>query len=116
MTISLAGRQGGRQTAFEISEEDFAVHRGIDDERSGHAVLAQAGDEGGRLPMAVRNLGDKPLPAPAASARPGHIGRRAGLVDEDELRRIKPRLLSLPVRARHAHVVAVLFGCVQAFF
>jgi 2-methylisocitrate lyase-like PEP mutase family enzyme len=52
----------------------------------------------------------------AAAAQPGHVGRSAGLVDEDELARIKLRLLLLPVRACRADVFAVLFGGVQAFF
>ena len=112
----LPRRERRRQTSFEIGEEDFAVHRGVDDERSGDAILPQTGDEGGHLPMAVRNAGDQPFPARAASTQPGHVGRSAGLVDEDELLRIKPRLLLLPVRARGADVLALLLGCVQAFF
>jgi len=50
-----------------------------------------------------------------ARRRTGARGRAYG-VDEDELLRIKPRLLLLPVRARRAHVLALLFGGVQAFF
>ena len=101
---------------FEIGEEDIAVHRGIDDERRGHPVLAQAGDEGRRLPMAMGNLGDEPPAAPATSAQPRHVRGGAGLVDEDELLGVKPRLLVLPIRARQANVVAILLGCMQAFF
>ena len=66
--------------------------------------------------MTVRNLGDQLLSARAAAAQPGHICRGASLVDEDELLRIKPRLLLLPVCAGLADVVALLFGGVQAFF
>jgi hypothetical protein len=33
-----------QQALFQIGEEDFAVHRGIDNEWSGDAVLAQTGD------------------------------------------------------------------------
>ena len=66
--------------------------------------------------MTVRNLGDQPLSARAAAAQPGHICRGASLVDEDELLRIKPRLLALPIRAGGADVGAILLGCVQAFF
>jgi hypothetical protein len=66
--------------------------------------------------VAVRYFGEEPFAARAASTQPGHGGRRPGLVDEDELARIKPRLLLLPVRACRANVFAVLFGCVQAFF
>ena len=112
----LTWRERRHKTLFEISKEDLAIHRGIDDERSGHAMLSQASDKRRHLPVAVRNLGDEPFPARAASTQPGHVGRSAGLIDEDELARIKPRLLSLPVRACRADVFARLFGCVQAFF
>jgi len=73
MTIS-PGASVRHQALFEIGEEDFAVHRGVDHERSGHTVLAQAGHEGGHLPMAVRNLGDEPLATWAAPAQPCHVG------------------------------------------
>lgn len=113
---NLAGRERRHQTLFEICEENFTIHRGVDDERRGHPILAQAGNESGHLPMAVRHFGDKPLAARTASAQPGHVGRGAGLIDEDKPARIKPRLLLLPVRACRANVCAVLFGRVQAFF
>jgi hypothetical protein len=112
----LARREGGHQTLFEIGEEDFAVHRGIDDEWGSHASQPQAGDESGHLPVAVRYLGDEPFAARAVSVQPGHVVRRASLLDEDKPARIKPRLLLLPLRARRANVFAVLFGRVQAFF
>ena len=79
-------------------------------------MLSQASDERRHLPVAVRDLGDEPFSTRAASTQPGHVGRSAGLIDEDELARIKPRLLLLPVRACRADVFALPFGCVQAFF
>jgi hypothetical protein len=112
----LAGRQRRPQALFEIGEEDFAVHWGVDHERSGHTIVAQAGDKGRHLPVAVRNLGDEPLATRAATAQPCHVGRGPGLVDEDELARIKPRLFLSPVRTRQTDVFAVLLGGVQAFF
>ena len=64
--------------------------------------------------MAVRNFARQPLAA--TPAQPRHVGRSPGLIDEDELARIKPRLLLLPGRACHADVGAILFGGVQTFF
>lgn len=100
---------------FEIGEEDFVIHRGVDHERSGHAVLAQAGVKGRHLPVAIRNLGDESLATRAATAQPCHVGRGPGLVDEDEFARIKPRLFLSPVRTRQTDVFAVLLGGAQAF-
>ena len=70
----LARRERRHQALFEIGEEDFAIHRGGDDERSRDGVLPQAGDERGHLPVAMRDLGDQPLAARAASTQPGHVG------------------------------------------
>ena len=70
----LAGRKRRNQTLFEIGQKDFAVHRGVHDERSSDTSLPQAGDKGRHLPMTVRNLRNEPLAAPAASTRPGHVG------------------------------------------
>jgi hypothetical protein len=57
----LAGRERRNQALFEIDEENFTVHRDVDRERSGDAVLSQTGDKGGHFPVALRNLGDEPL-------------------------------------------------------
>ena len=112
----LSRRQRRHHTLLQISDEDFAIHRRIDDERSGDAVRSQGGDKRRYLPVAVRDLGEEPLPARSTATQPGHIGRRAGFIDEDELLRIKPRLLLFPVRAGYANVGALLLGRVQAFF
>ena len=64
----------------------------------------------------ISNLGEEPLATWAAPAQSYHGGGGPGLVDEDELARIKPRLLLFPLRARQADVLAVLLGGVQAFF
>jgi hypothetical protein len=74
MVMISPGERVGARHCSKIGEEDFAVHRGVDDERSGHAVLAQAGDKGGHFPVAVWDLGDEPFSARAASAQPGHVG------------------------------------------
>jgi len=69
-----AGREGRHQALFLVGEEDFAVHRGIDNEWSGDAVVAQTGDEGGHLLVSLRDFGDQPLAAQTATAQPGHVG------------------------------------------
>ena len=56
-------------------------------------AAAQAGDEGLRLPMSERGLGEKPLAFQATAAQAGHLGGGSGLVQEDE-----------PVRISGAHL------------
>ena len=56
------------------------------------------------------------LPRSARPRRPRHVGRGAGLVDEDQLRRIKTGLAVLPGRPRRLHVRPRLLGGVRGFF
>lgn len=50
-----------------------------------------------------------------AAAKPHHIGRGCGLVDEHQPGRIKHALLSHPAPTRAGHVGALLLRCAQAF-
>jgi hypothetical protein len=59
-----------------------------------HAGDPQPGQEGCRLPMAVRNAGPKPLASWSAAITPGHVGRCPGLVDEHQTIRIEIELAS----------------------
>lgn len=52
----IAGLDFGRQLRLDPGLEASALHGGIDDPRRDHAVTAQAGDEGMRLPLAERSL------------------------------------------------------------
>ena len=53
------------------------------------AAEAQARDQRGGLPMAMRNRGATSLAAGLRPRQPGHLGGGPGLVDEDELRRVE---------------------------
>jgi hypothetical protein len=52
---------------FDVETEGLAVDRTVENPRSLDAIMAESGAEGQGLPMAVRNLGMKPL-IPAALA------------------------------------------------
>ena len=66
----LATRQSDAAVGTELN---FDLKREIADAFL-HAVVAQAGDEGSHLPVAVRNLGDQPSATRAAPAQSCHIG------------------------------------------
>jgi hypothetical protein len=51
-------------------------------------MVAQGCEKGGRLPVAVRHFADDALAPMSPAIKPGHVGGRAGLVDEDEVRAI----------------------------
>ena len=82
-------------------------------------MAAQARHEGLGQPVAERRLGVQALAPSAAPAQPGHLGRGAGLIDEDQPVRLlaQPRLApGAPVLARLADVGALLFAGPQRFF
>jgi len=80
------GDRGGSELGLDIDLEAHPVHRGVDDPRRDHAMAAQAGDEGLRLPAPERGIG----PVAFAFLRPatsfGQPGIGRGLADEDEAR------------------------------
>jgi len=55
----------------------------------------------------------KTLTARAAPKAARHIGRRPGLVDEDEMTRVQPRLVGAPGIARCRDIRPTLLGGVE---
>jgi hypothetical protein len=45
--------EGRRETALDVGHESLSVHCPVDDTRRGHAILAQSGNKGDRLPMTL---------------------------------------------------------------
>lgn len=80
----IARLQRRGELGFDIDFEGAPVHRRIDHPGSGKSIVAQRGDEGLGSPMAEGGLHLEPLPSARATAEPGHLGGRAGLVDEHQ--------------------------------
>lgn len=112
----VAWLQGRDQASLQVDAKDLAIHRLVDDKGSGDSVVAQCRDEGGDLPVTVWNLADQALATAAAATQSRHVGRGAGLIDEDEAGWIKQPLLRFPDLAGHRHVGPILLGRVNAFF
>ena len=79
-------------------------------------VLPQAGDEGGGPPVAVRRGVDQALAPRAAAVAARHVGGGAGLVEEDEARRVHVALPAAPAPALGGDVGPVLLGRPQRLF
>ena len=62
MTMS-PGRSVGARHFCQIFDEDCAVHRASDDERSGEAIKPKPGHKGHGLPVAQGNAADNPATA-----------------------------------------------------
>lgn len=99
-----------------ISLEAFGVHGSVQNHRRRQAIGAQAGGEGGNLPVAVGNATLHALTAQAAAVTARHVGGAARLIDEDELSRVEPLLIQPPDGAGGGHVRARLLAGQHAFF
>src|SRR3984893_4953182 len=66
---NVAWLQRGDEDLLDIEAEQLAIDRTIDDPWRVDPVVAQGGEEGHRLPMAVGRLGLKPLAAQPPSAQ-----------------------------------------------
>lgn len=111
-----AGGERGHQHLLDIGEEGRAVHRTIEHHRRGHARQPERADEGLGLPVPVRHRRAAAFAArrPASQAR--HLGRGAGLVDEDQAFGIKLGLLGEPGFAPGGDVGPRLLAGVRGFF
>ena len=78
--------------------------------------MAQRGDEGRGLPVAVGDGGDHALAAPRPAVAARHRGGGPGLVDEDQPLRAQRRLLRAPGAPGGGDVRAVLLGGVRGLF
>jgi len=112
----VARRQGRRQKLFDISGEQRAVDRSVEDARGLDAVAAQSGDEGHRHPVTVRHRGGQPLASGAPAAQRRHVGLDPRLVEKDEAAWIDPVLIRLPATALAGDVRAVLLRRQHGFF
>ena len=115
MTMS-PGRSVGARHFCQIFDEDCAVHRAINDERSGETIKPKPGHKCYRFPVAPWNAADDPPPPLGSAVKPRHLGRCPGLINEDQLGWIKPGLFPLPALAGVRHVRPLLLGRAHAFF
>lgn len=77
------------------TDAQFAVDGSICDQRCRHARRAGCTEEERRLPVAVRQGGQKPLRLRAPATGPWHVRLRQRFVHEDESAGVQERLLEL---------------------
>ena len=104
------------QHLLDPRQERRPVHGTIEHHRRRHAAKPEAADECRRLPMTVRDRTQAAGAAPRSPAQPGHLGRRAGLIDEDKALRIKLYLCGAPGLSLRGDVRALLLAGVRGFF
>ena len=79
-----------------IGREDIAIDRPVDHPRRIDAVMAQGGNEGQRLPVAMWHARFQPLTARSPASQGGHVRLDPRLIEEDEATGINLVLMSLP--------------------
>ena len=104
------------QALLNVGPEDQAIHRSIEQERSGDAIVAQRRDKGRSLPLTVWHLADKAFAARPSTVAAGHVRGCGSFIDEYELSWVELDLHLEPRLPRRGYVRPVLFGRVQAFF
>jgi hypothetical protein len=90
--IAAAERWG--QTVLNIFDEGWPVHRTVEDNGCNHSIVAQAGDEGDGLPMAMGGVANQSNTPWTSTVEPHHVGVGGGLVDKHPS--VKHALLSNP--------------------
>ncbi len=112
----VAGGEAGGEHLLHIGLEGGTVHGAVQDHRRGEARCPQAGDEGGRLPVAPGDRGVQTPALQAAPPEPGHVGLGTRFIDKDKAFRLQPALPATPSPALGGHVGAFLFRRVRRFF
>lgn len=78
--------------------------------------MAQGGDKGGCLPVAMRDRRQAALAKDRTPVEASHLGVQSGLIEEDQSLRLPFSLLGAPALAGGQEVLPVLLGGAQRFF
>lgn len=108
--------QGWEPHLLDVSQKGRSVHRAVENHRRRHPAQAKTADKGGGFPVPVRNRRPAPFAARSTSPEPGHFGRGAGFVDENQALGIKIRLEVEPRLSLPENVAPLLLAGVRRFF
>ena len=112
----VSGLQTGNEHLLEVDQEDFGVHRAIDQKRGGDLFLTERRQKGGTLPTTVRYGAHASFTAGTATVQASQLGVEAGFINKDQTRCVPIGLLAPPKGARTFNVGAVLLGGARRFF
>jgi hypothetical protein len=108
--------QLGTEHLLKISGEDIRIDGSIDQKGGFDAIVAQGRDEGGTLPVAVRNGAGATLPHGATPVVAGHLGVQTSFIDKHQPADIPTKLLTAPKLAGGFDVRPILLGGARRFF
>ena len=116
MTTMSPGRSSGHEPLRDVGLEGLAVDRPGEDEGRDHPAERQGGDDGGGLPMAVRDAHPQAFATGGAAMGAGHVGLRPGLVDEHEPRGVEVGLALEPGLSPLQDIGPLLLAGVRGLF
>ena len=112
----VARPQLGAKHLLQVSRENLGIDGPCDQKGSFDAFMAQGRNEGGALPVAVRDGADTTLAHQATTMMAGHLGVQAGFVNKHQLANIPTRLLPAPKPPGDFNVRPILLGGARRFF
>src|SRR5271169_1329983 len=104
------------QYLLHESLKHIPVDGSIDSGCATHAGVIQRGDERRGFPVSMWNFGDQAFSPRGAASQPRHVGLGPGLINEDQLGRIKSQLAHPPCGTGLRHVRTILLGGVDRLF
>lgn len=101
---------------LKIDREDLRIHRAFHPEGGVDAFVAQGRQEGGTLPMPMREGTGATLPDRAATMNPGQFGVQARFIDKHQPADIPIGLWLVPKLPRRFNIRPILLGGARRFF
>jgi hypothetical protein len=112
----VARLERGHEDLLNVLEEALAIDGSIDEPRCGELIVAQSGQEGHGLPVAVGRLARQSLSARRPPAKRRHVGLGPGFVDEDQPRGVDAPLIGHPLQAAARYIRPVALAGDQRLF
>ena len=101
---------------LKISRENLGIDSTFDQKGRFDAFMAQGRNEGGALPVTVREGAETTLAHRAATMVAGHLGVQTGFIDKDQTANIPVGLLPAPKPPGGFNIRPILLGGARRFF
>lgn len=112
----VAGRERRDEVLLDPGGEGLAIDRSVQHQGGDDPIVAQAGQEGQRLPMPERSLAHQRRATWRPAAQPRHVGLDPGFVNEDQSARVQAMLMRFPPRPLAGRPNPILLARHQRFF